>query len=402
MRSRVAIVSPFLLGYEDGASRRVLLSLEAWRELGCAVTVFTVRGGIRLDNDLRVIELDNYEIEYHRTVSRELSKEFSLLRRYFFKIFTTIIRERFDVVEIHGVTRAAPQIAAFLAAKLSRARIVYNYHDLLPEEATLTRGVSHNSLMYELLLLFEKFMFGLSNRIIVVSDTMKDVLLARYGEKFRERIQVIYPNVDLHEFAGPKSTKFSVKRYGIPEHKPIVIYIGRLDPMIRGLENLMIAFGKLVREKRIDAYLLLVGKGSIREGLKQIAIEQGVIDRVVFTGSVVHEEAATLLREANIAVICYPESIGTHIALPTKIVEYMATGKIIVASRLAQIKRTLGGNAIFFDFKDPNSFADALEKAIHKIDEAEKVRKEVQRKARLFDKEMVKEKATELYKEICQ
>jgi glycosyltransferase involved in cell wall biosynthesis len=402
MRKRVAIVSPFSVGYEGGASRRVMLTLEALRELGYHITIFSIKDGVSFAKNIRTVELDDYKIEYLKTVSGEIRKELSLLRKYLLKISVTILREKFDIVQIHGVTRVAPQIAAFLAARMTRAKIVYIYHDLLPEGATLTRGVPQNSLMYRLLLIFEKFVLGLCSIVVVVSDVMRDVLVKRYGEKLGRRVHVIYPYVNLNEFIGEEATEYSLKRYGIRKREPIIIYVGRLDPMARGLENLVIAFGKLVKERTVGAYLLLVGEGTIRRKLEQMAVEQGVRDRVVFTGHVTHEEVAELVREADVAVVSYPESIITHTALPNKIVEYMAAGKIIVTSRLAQIKRVLGRSAVYFNSGDTNSFVDALENAVMKIDKAEKLRQEVQEKARLFEKKVVKEKVMALYQNLGQ
>jgi glycosyltransferase involved in cell wall biosynthesis len=397
LEKRVAVVSPLLLSPETGAGRKILLAIEVLRELGCRVTVFIIKGGMKLGEDIKTIELDDYKIDFNRSIAREMEREFSLLRKYSLRILAPILRGKFDIVQIHSPTRAMPQVAAFLAAKITGAKVVYYLHDLLPDTAVIMRGLSPNSLLYKLVLVFEKMVFKLSNIIIVVSDTMKTVLVRRHGERYWKRVRVIYPYADL-EPAGPGIDRHLIEKYGIPQGKKVIAYVGKLEPKCRGLEDLITAFGKLTQERRNEAYLLLVGAGIAAKELDRMAVEQGVKDRVVFTGNLPHEEATELMREAEIAVIPLPESIAAHIAIPTKIVEYIAAGKLIVTSKLMQIRRILGEDAIYYDPKSSNSLADALEKALTSLNKLRKMRKRVQGKARVFDKDVVKRELKELYK----
>nr|MDO8100878.1 glycosyltransferase family 4 protein [Candidatus Njordarchaeota archaeon] len=400
MKKRVAIVSPMVLSSASGAGRKTLLTLDVLRELGYDVTLFAIKGGITPPRDVRTIELDDYEVRYDKALSREIEKEFFFLRKYFPKIFSTIVGGHFDVVQISGGARAVPQAAAFLAAKTTRAKTVYLYNDLIPETATLMRGLSYNGLLCKLLIVFERILFKLSNVVIVVSDTMKSYLVRRHGKKFGHRIEVVYPYVNLREFARRPRAKDLIRKFGIPEGEAIIIYVGKLEPVIRGLEDLVSVFAKLVRQRRVRAYLLLVGEGSIRKKLEQMAAREKVKDRVILTGNIVHEEAVELVREANVAVISYPESIDTHIAIPTKIVEYMAAGKIIVVSKLAQTKRMLGENAMYYDTKNPCSFADALEKAVTRVDKPRRLSQKVREIAAMFDQKVIKRKIEKLYRNL--
>jgi glycosyltransferase involved in cell wall biosynthesis len=397
MTKRVVVVFPQTLSYQDGAGRRALLAIDALEELGYRLTILTTKEGVRLPKDSAKIELDSYQTEYHRSITREMGKELYLLRKHFLKIFTNILREKSDIVQIHGATRAVPIIAALLGAKLAGSRIIYFLDDLIPDTATLMRGLSSDSLSYGLLKVFEKVVCSSSNRIIVVSDTMKDVLLGRYGERFAERIHVIPPYVDIEKVVGSNMKRHSPKSGVIPRGGLVIFYVGKLEPRIRGLEGLIAGFGKLVVKGKTDAHLLLIGDGSARNELERMAAEQGIEDRVVFTGNVSHEDVVKLMQEGDIAVIPYPKSVETHIAVPTKVVEYMAAGKTIVTSRLVQIKRILGKNAIYYDPENTDSLLGALEEAVMSIHKGEKIGRTLQEKAAMFKKEVVKGKLKELY-----
>src|SRR6185436_20281238 len=85
---------------------------------------------------------------------------------------------------------------------------------------------------------------------------------------------------------------------------------------------------------------LLVGSGSLHaEVEKQLDGDK----RVIFTGAVAHDRVPKLLDACDILVAPHvPLADGSEFfGSPTKIFEYMAMGKGIVASRLGQIGEVL-------------------------------------------------------------
>ena len=91
---------------------------------------------------------------------------------------------------------------------------------------------------------------------------------------------------------------------------------------------------------RDQVRLLLIGDGVTLSAVRQI-IERGeVSDSVVYAGSVPQSEAPTYLAACDILISPHvPNTDGTpFFGSPTKLFEYMAMGKGIVASRLNQIQ----------------------------------------------------------------
>jgi glycosyltransferase involved in cell wall biosynthesis len=98
-----------------------------------------------------------------------------------------------------------------------------------------------------------------------------------------ERISVIPNAIDAQEFRyDPEVRRAGRARLGIAPDALVVGGIGRMVPEKR-FERLILA----VRDVP-DATLLLVGDGPFLDVLKGFAEEQGIADRVVFTGAVEH------------------------------------------------------------------------------------------------------------------
>lgn len=113
--------------------------------------------------------------------------------------------------------------------------------------------------------------------------------------------------------------------------------------------------------------LVLVGRGAGYEAARQQAERLGISQEVIFTGPVPSEAAPEMLAAADILLSPQVNNRdGTlFFGSPTKLFEYMAMGKPIIASDLAQIGDILdnGKTAILTEPGSVDALADALERA---------------------------------------
>ncbi len=88
---------------------------------------------------------------------------------------------------------------------------------------------------------------------------------------------------------------------------------------------------------------VLVGTGSLQAEMQALLTEDCASGRVIFTGAVAHSQVPSLLDACDILVAPHvPLADGSEFfGSPTKLFEYMAMGKAIVASRLGQIGEVL-------------------------------------------------------------
>ena len=119
---------------------------------------------------------------------------------------------------------------------------------------------------------------------------------------------------------------------------------------------------------RSDVQFAIIGDGQLKDKMVSILERDGVRDRVWFAGVVNHAEAPKYLSICDVLVSPHEdmEDGSAFFGSPTKIFEYMAMGKGIVASRVGQLGEILddGVDAILVEQKNPLALADAILKLL--------------------------------------
>lgn len=189
----------------------------------------------------------------------------------------------------------------------------------------------------DLLERYERLNLDAAARIFVVSEVERRNLEARGvgGDKI-----VVNPNgVDVERFK-PGAGGFEARReLGIADDV-VAGFVGTFGPW-HGVEKFAEAIKAL--PAGVPARFLFVGSGSLHADVEKQLETETRAGRVIFTGAVAHERVPALLDACDILVAPHvPLADGSDFfGSPTKIFEYMAMGKGIVASRLGQIGEVL-------------------------------------------------------------
>ena len=192
--------------------------------------------------------------------------------------------------------------------------------------------------MLGLLAQFERLNLATAARIFVVSEVERRNLL-RAG--ISEDKIIVNPNgVDVEKFKPDVGGLEERARLGIESDETLVGFVGTFGPW-HGVLVLAHAIATMPQDARIR--FLLVGAGSLREEAERIISEAGAMERVIFTGVVEHARVPALLDACDVLASPHvPLEDGSEFfGSPTKLFEYMAMGKPIVASRLGQIAEVL-------------------------------------------------------------
>ncbi len=191
-------------------------------------------------------------------------------------------------------------------------------------------------------LAIERTALGCADLVVAVSRASRDELRAR---GIREDRILVNPNGVDPDAYRPDVDGGAVRvRYGIGDDL-VIGFIGTFGKW-HGADVLARAFARLVAERpdlRAKLRLLMIGDGLTKAVAERALCNQGAADRAIFTGLVPQEEGPAHLAACDILVSPHvPNPDGSpFFGSPTKLFEYMAMGRPILASNLDQIGEVL-------------------------------------------------------------
>lgn len=178
--------------------------------------------------------------------------------------------------------------------------------------------------------------------VVAVSRPLKDELLARGIDDGKI---LVNPNgVDPGIYSPAVNGSVVRNQYNLGDNV-VIGFIGTFGRW-HGAEVLAEALGMLIHrfpEYRGKVRLLMVGDGVTMPEVRKNMERYGIAEEVVLTGLVPQQEGPSYLAACDILVSPHvPNPDGTpFFGSPTKLFEYMAMGKGIVASNLEQIGEVL-------------------------------------------------------------
>jgi len=193
-----------------------------------------------------------------------------------------------------------------------------------------------------------------ASRVICGSKAVAEEIAALLGIE-RDLIKVIPYGMDfegLKVAAGaiPAGLKLTSGAY--------VLFVGSLERR-KNAANLVRAFAAL-KEDQSAVKLVLAGQDAGEAGsLKELAVTEGIGDRVVFTGYLDRSELVALMRDAAcLALVSFEEGFG----LP--LIEAMALDTPVVTSNCSSMPETVGGAGLTADPHNPAAIAEALSRVL--------------------------------------
>ncbi len=192
--------------------------------------------------------------------------------------------------------------------------------------------------------------------VVTVTEFNHRYLRERAPEIDAGKIRVIYNGVDLEKFKPDGGT---------PRSGKIILGIGRLVPK-KGFAYLLEACAML-RKREIEFECVIVGDGPELEMLTEKRRELGLEKKVTFTGAKRQDEVLELMRGA--AILCLPCTIaedGNQDALPTVLLEALATGLPVVSTNISGIPEIVDSDkeGILVGPNDSAALAEALERLL--------------------------------------
>lgn len=209
----------------------------------------------------------------------------------------------------------------------------------------------------------ERFNYKYCDRIVSVTDKLKDELVKLYSVP-AEKITVINNGANTDIFK-PLDKKHVRDRLKLDNSKKYICFVGNLAAW-QGVEFLVYS-APYILEKCPDVRFLVVGDGAMKDKLLDIASEIGVSDKFTFTGRIPYEDVPLYINAADVCVAPFIKDRNSKIGLSAlKTYEYLACGKPIVASNIPGVKELidLSGGGISVPSEDPRELANSVVKLI--------------------------------------
>jgi glycosyltransferase involved in cell wall biosynthesis len=195
--------------------------------------------------------------------------------------------------------------------------------------------------------------FKLFDGTIVISDYLFKYMKKRIRKNASLFKSTILVNTD--EFR-PHPKRPQIGKY--------IAYCGALNEEKDGVLTLLKAF-IFVSKVYPKLKLIIIGDGYKKTEIKTYrkeAINLGVEQNVIFMGLLSRNRLPEILSNAIALVLARPSSVQADAGFPTKLGEYLATGKPVVVTRTGEIDQYLedGYNALLSPPNDPYIFAKKI------------------------------------------
>lgn len=186
--------------------------------------------------------------------------------------------------------------------------------------------------------------------LAVISKGLKEY----YSQKGIKKIEVINMFVDANRFEGVDHN--SEVKY--------IAYCGTISVFKDGTDTLIKAFSRF-HTTYPEYKLYLVGQFDLQGSeqiLKRLIRELDLDGSVVFTGRINANDLPNMLSCARMLALARPNTIQSQYGFPTKLGEYLATGKPVVVTKVGEIPLYLhdGENAFLATPNDIDSFSEKL------------------------------------------
>jgi glycosyltransferase involved in cell wall biosynthesis len=200
----------------------------------------------------------------------------------------------------------------------------------------------------------ERLLLRFADRVVVVSSNAQQHLIQAGADP--DRVRVVPNGVDPDRFATA-----APRRLGLEPDSFVIAFCG-LFYRWHGVATLAEAFVRL-RDSQPRARLLLIGRGEEEARVRRILQAADAEGDCLLPGIVPPEDVPEYLAAADVVVSPHAD-LRNFIGSPIKIFEYMASGRPIVASRLAQLAEILTDEqtALLVPPGDPIALAAALER----------------------------------------
>jgi len=327
LRIKILTSEPFPVGL--AASNRIMTYAKGFAEQNCKISVHCIKPSERpgkIFNHLSSGTIDGVYYSYsggktildQRFINRRIDNLIGLG-----KISYELLREKknnkTDAI-IYYSELPVPAIILYLITRIK--------HILFLKEESEIPEVYLGSMNLFQKFLFKKLHYSLFDGLLLMTNAL--IHYFRIEKKSKTPFLHVPMTVNFNRFSLIRKDGKIIQ---------YIAYCGALNDKKDGINILIDAFARIAGEFPL-INLYLIGEASTQEEqdhyINQVNLHK-LSDRVVFTGRVSKDKIPQLLSNATMLVLPRPISRQSEAGFPTKLGEYLSTGKPVVATKVGEI-----------------------------------------------------------------
>jgi glycosyltransferase involved in cell wall biosynthesis len=266
------------------------------------------------------------------------------------------LTRRYDLVYVHNMPDFL--VLSALVPKAFGAKVILDLHDPMPELMMTLFNLRQDALPIKTLKRLEKWSIRLADLVLTVNLACKRLFTSR--SCCPEKIRVVMNSPDEAIFGfQPSRPDIAARR---AQSKPFVImYHGSLVER-NGLGFAIDALAR-IRESIPRAELRIYGpENRFLEHVMESARSNGLIDMVHYLGPRRLDDIVAAIADCDVGIIPSQRNVFAPITTPTRIFEYLALGKPVIAPRVAGIQDYFSEDSlIFFELGDAEDLSRKIE-----------------------------------------
>jgi len=309
--------------------------------------------GSQKQETFKGIEIDRIAIKHNRGSKLNYVLLYGLfILIAFAKLAVRSLTKRYDIVHVHNMPDIL--VLAALVPKLLGAKVILDLHDPMPELMMTIFNLKRESLVVQLIARVEKWSIAFADAVVTTNSAFVRLFVSRSCLASKISVVMNSPDEQIFKYAPAQIRGRRSDEVNAPF---IIMYHGTLVDR-NGADLAVVALEKL-RQSVPGAELRIYGPRTLYldQIMRTVAVK-GLEKAVHYFGPRTLEQLTDAIAECDVGVIPNKRSVFTELNMPTRIFEYLALGKPVVAPRAPGIQDYFSEDSlVFFNLGEADDLA---------------------------------------------
>jgi glycosyltransferase involved in cell wall biosynthesis len=261
-------------------------------------------------------------------------------------------KRRYDLVYVNNMPDVL--VLSALVPKALGAKVILDMHDPMPELMTTIYNLDSGSLSVRMIRWLEKWSMKRADLVLTVNIACKRIFAARSCRSEKIGVVMNTPDEEIFPLRAPRLRNVELS------NRFVIMYHGSLVER-NGLDLAVAALAQVLEAVPAAELRIYGRKTPFLESVMGDAREKGLDKSVRYLGPKSLEDLVGEIEGCDVGVIPNHRNAFADINTPTRIFEYLALGKPVIAPRTPGIQDYFGPESLlFFESGDSSELARRL------------------------------------------